>query len=122
MKNRLKLAVIVILATYSVANAQIKATGHGSKTNFDPSSIPVEYTNSFKLMQKKCIKCHNMERTVVGVITGKSLLSGTPFTDNTIKLHAIKLLRDPDSGLIKPELLEITSMLNNMLLENRKKR
>lgn len=121
MKRYVTVAVLLALSIYTVAEARIKVTGRGAKMNFSMDGIPEMYKPSFELMQAKCgIKCHNMERTVIAIQTGKAPITGQPFNKQAVKAYGIKMLRKPNSDMNKKEIRDVVVLLNYFLDENAK--
>lgn len=120
MKKFVLLLLLVGLSVYSIAEARIKVSGRGAKMNFSADSIPENYKAAFDLMQRKCIKCHTMERTVISVQTGTAPITGQPFNKQAVKAYGIKMLRKPNSDMDKKEIRDIVVLLNYFLDENAK--
>lgn len=118
MNRYITLAVLMVLAMYSMADAQVKVTGRGDKMNFSADGIPGTLLQSFKLMQVKCIKCHTMERTVIAIKTGRAPITGQPFNKQAVKAYAIKMLRKPNSDMNKQEIRDVVVVLNYLLDDN----
>ena len=120
MKSILALIVLMIIFVSSNADARIKVSGRGAKMNFSSEGIPDTFKPSFELMQKKCIKCHTMERTVIAIQTGRAPITGEPFNKQAVKAYGIKMLRKPNSDMDKKEIRDVVVLLNYFLDENAK--
>ena len=81
------LAALITLTVSPVADARINVKGHGADINFDAANIPSQYQATFKMMTKKCSKCHTVERTVIAIQTGRAPITGQIF-DRLSKIPA----------------------------------
>ena len=119
MNVRVLLVILLCCAAVNV-EARLTVTGHGSQVNFSRNSIPDKYKASFDLMQKKCTICHSMEHTVIAITTGRAPVTGQLFTKQAAKAYGIKMLRKPNSGMDRKEVLEVVTLLNFLMDENSK--
>jgi hypothetical protein len=120
MRKLIFLVALFTLVIASVSDARIRVKGRGDKMNFDPDSIPAQYRASFKVMTRKCVKCHTMERTVIAIQTGRAPITGQPFDSQAVKAYGIKMLRKPDSDMNKQEIRDVVMLLNFLISENAK--
>ena len=120
MRKLILLVALFTLVIASVADARIRVKGRGAKMNFDPDGIPAKYRAQFDLMERKCVKCHTMERTVIAIQTGRAPITGQPFEKQAVKAYGIKMLRKPDSNMNKQEIRDVVMLLNFLLDENAK--
>jgi hypothetical protein len=119
MKKIFLLTALITIALAGASEARIKVKGRGAAMNFDPASIPPQYQASFEMMTKKCSKCHNMERTVVAVQTGRAPITGQIFDRQAVKAYGIKMLRKPNSDMNKQEIRDVVILLNYIMEENK---
>lgn len=97
MKIRLLTVLLLTALTLSQADAKAPVVGRGGSIIFDPDFIPNHFKNSCLTMNSTCVRCHNMERIVTSVQTGRAQVTGQPFDKQLIKAHVIKLSRTPNA-------------------------
>ncbi len=112
--------LIVLLLIGSVAHAGLKVVGKGDNMRYDPSDFPPAMKASYDILKVKCIKCHNLERTIVAIQTGIAPISGQPFDRNATKAYGVKMLRKPDSNMNKQEVKATVELMNWLLDEANK--
>ncbi len=119
MKNAIKkiLAGIVTATVLLSANAYagITVTGTGNSSAIDTAGFPAEMVEYYKLMGKKCVKCHSLERVVIAIQTGLGPISGDIFDEESSAAYGAKMRNMPDSNLIKEEVNKIVSLLNYLI-------
>ncbi len=111
------LPLIALLLVATVAHAGLKVIGKGDAMRLDPSGFPPAMKASYDIMKVKCIKCHNLERTIVAITTGVAPISGQPFDRNATKAYGVKMLRKPDSDMNKQEVKATVELMNWLLDE-----
>jgi hypothetical protein len=94
-----------------VSSAELKTTGKGERMSIDPASIPESLKPNLSLMNKKCSKCHGLDRTIKSLQTG-STPSGMRFDKGAIKAYGIKMLKKPDSDMNGLEVKKVLELLN----------
>jgi len=113
MNNYIVMSLMIILCPLcSLAEARVKTVGQGATLNFSAEGIPEIYRSSFETMQRKCIKCHSMERTVVAINSGRAPVTGQQFNKQAVKAYGIKMMRKPNSDMNKQEIRDVVALLN----------
>ncbi len=120
MKKIVLLSALILLVASVNADARIRIKGRGAAMQFDPASFPPNLQASLQLMNRKCVKCHTMERTVIAVLTGRAPITGQRFERQAVKAYGIKMLRKPNSGMNKQDIREVVVLLNYILEQNSK--
>lgn len=112
MKKILLVALAAAL-TATAAAAGVAVVGPKDNRNFDPSGWPAEMKSRAPLFEAKCnnAACHNMERTVVAIITGTAPISNTPFDKEAAKAYGVKMMRKPDSGIDKADAKSLVEIM-----------
>ncbi len=119
MNNYVVMSIMIAFCTFcSLAEARVKTIGHGATLNFSAEGIPEMYRSSFETMQRKCVKCHSMERTVVAISTGRAPVTGQQFNKQAVKAYGIKMMRKPNSDMNKQEIRDVVVLLNFFIDEN----
>lgn len=115
------MALLLTLATFSIADARVAVKGSGEQINFDPESIPPSYKASYDIMNQMCTNCHSMKKIVLAVQTGKGPDTKQTFDKQAVKAYCIKMLRKKGSVLMtKNDIRSIYQLLNYLLDENAK--
>jgi hypothetical protein len=93
------------------AFAELKVTGSGKDARMDPAQFPAEHQERLKLFEAKCGKCHDLDRPITAVKTGKTPISGSAFDDEGVKAYVTKMMRKPNSGVEQADAKEIIILL-----------
>jgi hypothetical protein len=93
------------------AFAELKVTGSGKDARMSPEQFPAEHQDRLKLFEAKCGKCHDLDRPIIAVKTGKTPVSGGPFDDDGVKAYVTKMMRKPNSGVEQADAKEIIILL-----------
>jgi hypothetical protein len=104
------LGLVLALASGS-ALADLKVTGTGKEARMAPDQFPAEHQERLKLFEAKCGKCHDLDRPITAVKTGKTPVSGGPFDDDGVKAYVTKMMRKPNSGVEQADAKEIIILL-----------
>lgn len=93
------------------ALAELKVTGAGKDARMAPEQFPAEHQERLKLFEAKCGKCHDLDRPITAVKTGKTPISAGAFDDEGIKGYVTKMMRKPNSGVEQNDAKEIIILL-----------
>jgi hypothetical protein len=93
------------------AHAELKVTGSGKDARMVPDQFPAEHQDRLKLFEAKCGKCHDLDRPITAIKTGKTPISGGPFDDDGVKAYVTKMMRKPNSGVEQADAKEIIILL-----------
>jgi hypothetical protein len=118
--RKVLLPLVTLLLVSSVAHAGLKVVGKGDTMHLDPSGFPPAMKANYDILKVKCIKCHNLERTIVAIQTGIAPISGQPFDRNATKAYGVKMLRKADSNMNKQEVKATVELMNWLLDEANK--
>ena len=94
-----------------VAAAELKVTGSGKDARMAPDQFPADQQERLKLFEAKCGKCHDLDRPITAIKTGKTPISGGPFDDDGVKAYVTKMMRKPNSGVEQADAKEIIILL-----------
>jgi hypothetical protein len=94
-----------------VALAELKVNGSGKEARLAPDQFPAEHQDRLKLFEAKCGKCHDLDRPITAIKTGKTPISAGPFDDEGIKAYVTKMMRKPNSGVEQSDAKEIIILL-----------
>ena len=100
--KKLLVALLLVATAASAANAArtvLKVIGKGDAMRLDPSSFPPAMKANYEIFRVKCVKCHNLERSIVAIQTGIAPISDQPFDRKAVKAYGDKMLRKPGSGM-----------------------
>jgi hypothetical protein len=97
--------------TSGSAFAELKVTGTGKEARMAPDQFPAEHQERLKLFEAKCGKCHDLDRPITAIKTGKTPVSGGPFDDEGVKAYVTKMMRKPNSGVEQADAKEIIILL-----------
>ena len=100
-----------VVLTSGVALAELKVTGSGKEAKMAPDQFPAEHQERLKLFEAKCGKCHDLDRPITAIKTGKTPISGGPFDDDGVKAYVTKMMRKPNSGVEQADAKEIIILL-----------
>src|SRR5690242_10141461 len=110
------LFVVASLLVAGIAHAELKTIGQGAGIKVDTSAFPKEMKDTYPLFEKKCAKCHGLDRTIITLKTGMTP-SGTAFDYSSIDAYGAKMLRKPDSEMTKADVKVVMNLLRFMLDE-----
>lgn len=108
--------VTAVAGTSTFSNAELKVVGSGATMAADTSAFPPAMKEVYPLFEKKCIKCHGMDRTIVTIQSGMTP-SGTPFDNPAVDAYMAKMLRKPDADINKQEAKKFSELMKYMLDE-----
>jgi hypothetical protein len=112
--NMLLVGAALGLASTLVAGtalAELKVTGAGKEARMAPDQFPAEHQERLKLFEAKCGKCHDLDRPITAIKTGKTPISSSAFDDDGIKGYVTKMMRKPNSGVEQSDAKEIIILL-----------
>src|SRR5205085_2205828 len=78
--------------TAGLAHAELKVTGSGKDARMAPDQFPADQQERLKLFEAKCGKCHDLDRPITAIKTGKTPISGGPFDDDGVKAYVTKMM------------------------------
>lgn len=117
MKQVVLAACLVTFAIGAASShAELKVTGAGATMGVDVSAFPPAMKEIYPLFEKKCIKCHGLDRTIVTIQSGMTP-SGSVFDNAAVDAYGAKMLRKPDADMSKPEVKKIVEIMKYMLDE-----
>lgn len=117
-----KLCIFLALGLLFSATAygQLKVVGNGATVSINTSAFPSKMQAAYDVMQKKCGRCHTMERVIVAVRTGLCPLSKMNFTKDTAKSIVVRMFLKPESNMTRDDVKAIVELLNYMIDETAK--
>jgi hypothetical protein len=109
------IALMFALFAGAVAYAELKVTIRRGNVSIDSSGFPPEMRAAYRLMMRKCSKCHSIERVVVSAQTGICTVSRTAFSKETTKAIVTRMYLKPESDMTRREALTIWKFLDYLL-------
>jgi cytochrome c556 len=109
-------ATVFLVTALGTANAELKLIGTGADMKADISSFPANLKSTYPLFEKKCNKCHGMDRTLLTLQSGMAP-SGSPFDSAAIDAYGAKMLRKADADMTKQDVKSINELMRYMLDE-----
>lgn len=107
---------VLVVGVSSISRAEIKTIGAGADMGVDITTFPPAMKEIYPLFNKKCIKCHGMDRTYVTIQTGMTP-SGAIFDNAAVDAYGAKMLRKPDADMTKPEVRKFVEFMKFLLEE-----
>jgi len=93
------------------ALAELKTSGQGKDMKLVAEQFSADDQGRMKIFEARCGKCHNLDRPIVALQTGKTPISGGAFDDEGVKAYVTKMMRKPNSGIEKDDAKEIIIFL-----------
>ena len=104
-------AVFCVVIGAGAALAELKTSGQGKDMKLAADQFGAEDQGRLKIFEARCGKCHNLDRPITALQTGKTPISSGPFDDEGIKAYVTKMMRKPNSGIEKDDAKEIIIFL-----------
>lgn len=107
----------MVLFIFAVSShAELKLIGTGATMKADITAFPQNIKDSYPLFEKKCIKCHGLDRTLLTLQSGIAP-SGAVFDNSSVDAYGAKMLRKPDSDMTKQDVRIVLGVVRFMLEE-----
>jgi hypothetical protein len=107
---------LLVVGSATLSRAELKTVGTGADMGVDITSFPAPMKEIYPLFNKKCIKCHGMDRTYVTIQSGMTP-SGAVFDSAAVDAYGAKMLRKPDADMTKPEVKKFVEFMKFLLEE-----
>jgi hypothetical protein len=95
----------------AAASAALKVQGKGKEQTLVRDQFAAEQRPRYDMFAQKCTRCHELARPISALMTGVTPLSADKFDEDGIKKYVVKMMRKPNSGIVKEEARELISFL-----------
>lgn len=107
-----RLGVVLALALIpGVAMAALKVQGKGKEQTLDRAQFAADQQPRYDMFAQKCTRCHELARPISALLTGVTPLSADKFDEDGIKKYVVKMMRKPNSGIVKEEARDLIQFL-----------
>jgi hypothetical protein len=107
-------AALLLLGTLvpvAAASAGLKVQGKGKDQTLVREQFIPDQQPRYDMFQAKCARCHELARPISALLNGVTPLSADKFDDEGIKKYVVKMMRKPNSGIVKEEARELIQFL-----------
>jgi hypothetical protein len=106
------LGVLLVLALApGAAMAALKVQGKGKEQSLVRDQFAADQRPRYDMFAQKCTRCHELARPIAALTTGVTPLSADKFDEEGIKKYVVKMMRKPNSGIVKEEARELIQFL-----------
>lgn len=113
--KKLLVAMLLVAAAATAAQAGLNVVGKGDAMRLDPSSFPPAMKANYEIFKVKCVKCHTMERCIVAIESGVAPISGQPFDAKAAKAYGARMLRKSDCDMTKTDVKATVDLMEFLL-------
>jgi hypothetical protein len=106
----LAMALLLALAP-SVAVAALKVQGKGKEQTLVRDQFAADQRPRYDMFAQKCTRCHELARPIAALMSGVTPLSADKFDEEGIKKYVVKMMRKPNSGIVKEEARDLIQFL-----------
>jgi hypothetical protein len=105
-------AIILLLALVpAMASAALKVQGKGKEQSLVRDQFAAEQRPRYDMFAQKCTRCHELARPISALLSGVTPLSADRFDEEGIKKYVVKMMRKPNSGIVKEDARELIAFL-----------
>lgn len=105
-------ALVVCLALApALARAALKVQGKGKEQTLVRDQFAADQQPRYDMFAQKCTRCHELARPISALMSGVTPLSADKFDEEGIKKYVVKMMRKPNSGIVKEEARELIQFL-----------
>jgi len=105
------LVVLVALAPAGLVSAALKVQGKGKEQTLVRDQFAAEQQPRYDMFAQKCTRCHELARPISALLSGVTPLSADKFDEEGIKKYVVKMMRKPNSGIVKEDARELIQFL-----------
>src|SRR5687767_4244045 len=105
------LIACLALAPAGLVSAALKVQGKGKEQTLVRDQFAADQQPRYDMFQQKCTRCHELARPISALLNGVTPLSADKFDDEGIKKYVVKMMRKPNSGIVKEEARELIQFL-----------
>jgi hypothetical protein len=105
------LLILLALAPAGAATAALKVQGKGKEQTLVRDQFVADQRPRYDMFQQKCTRCHELARPISALVSGVTPLSADKFDEEGIKKYVVKMMRKPNSGIVKEEARELIQFL-----------
>jgi mono/diheme cytochrome c family protein len=105
------LLVCLALAPAGLVSAALKVQGKGKEQTLVRDQFAADQQGRYDMFQQKCARCHELARPISALLNGVTPLSADKFDEEGIKKYVVKMMRKPNSGIVKEEARELIHFL-----------
>jgi hypothetical protein len=107
-----RLGMILVLALApGIAAAALKVQGKGKEQTLVRDQFAADQRPRYDMFAQKCTRCHELARPISALMTGVTPLSADKFDEEGIKKYVVKMMRKPNSGIVKEEARDLIQFL-----------
>jgi hypothetical protein len=99
------------LLPVGAASAALKVQGKGKEQVLVREQFVADQQPRYDMFQAKCARCHELARPISALLNGVTPLSADKFDEEGIKKYVVKMMRKPNSGIVKEEARELIVFL-----------
>jgi hypothetical protein len=108
--SSLAIAFVLALAP-GWAVAALKVQGKGKEQTLVRDQFSADQRPRYDMFAQKCTRCHELARPIAALMTGVTPLSADKFDEDGIKKYVVKMMRKPNSGIVKEEARDLIQFL-----------
>ena len=105
------LVALVTLAPAGLVSAALKVQGKGKEQTLVRDQFAADQQPRYDMFAQKCTRCHELARPISALLSGVTPLSADKFDEEGIKKYVVKMMRKPNSGIVKEEARELIQFL-----------
>ena len=105
------LVVVLALAPAGLVRGALKVQGKGKEQTLAREQFAPEQQPRYDMFRQKCTRCHELARPISALLSGVTPLSADKFDEEGIKKYVVKMMRKPNSGIVKEEARELIQFL-----------
>ena len=105
------LVAFVTLAPAGLVSAALKVQGKGKEQTLVRDQFAADQQPRYDMFAQKCTRCHELARPISALLSGVTPLSADKFDEEGIKKYVVKMMRKPNSGIVKEEARELIQFL-----------
>jgi hypothetical protein len=106
-----RVAILLFALAPAAASAALKVQGKGKEQTLVRDQFAAEQRPRYDMFAQKCTRCHELARPISALLSGVTPLSADKFDEEGIKKYVVKMMRKPNSGIVKEEARELISFL-----------
>ena len=110
-RTRWWLLLLLALAPVGAARAALKVQGKGKEQTLVRDQFVADQRPRYDLFTQKCSRCHELARPIAALVSGITPLSADKFDEDGIKKYVVKMMRKPNSGIVKEEARDLIQFL-----------
>jgi hypothetical protein len=106
-----RIAILLLALAPATASAALKVQGKGKEQTLVRDQFAAEQRPRYDMFAQKCTRCHELARPISALLSGVTPLSADRFDEEGIKKYVVKMMRKPNSGIVKEDARELIQFL-----------